>query len=162
MKQLSFPATRKSQDGAVAVEAAVCIALVLVPLLAFILFFGKFYWYYTAGQKAVHDAALYLATAPIGEIRNLSAEGLANDILAQETADFDPTTTTEPSVDCGYPRGASQTVYRQCTSTGTPTSVQTTINLTISDPFLGPIISATTGNDSITILIVSQMPYVGR
>jgi hypothetical protein len=157
-----FPfATRQSQEGAVAVEAALCMAFVLVPLLFFILLFGKFFWYYTAAQKAIHDATLYMASAPLSEVRSRHAEQLARDIMTQETEDFDLATTTEPSIDCGYKSG-STIRFRDCLTTGTPVAMQATIMLTVPHPFFLPISNTATLSDSISIFIGSEMPYVGR
>ena len=160
MKPALAFASRQSQQGAVAVEAAICMVFILVPLLLFMIVFGKFFWYYTAAQKAIHDATLYMATAPLAEVRARSAEVLAMHIVTQETADFDRATTTEPSIECGY-RVGSSIRFRDCLSSGTPVSVQATINLIVPHPFLIPLRGSTL-SDNINILIVSEMPYVGR
>lgn len=161
MKPIYRCATRRSQDGAVAVEAAICMAFVLLPLFLFALVFGKFFWYYTAAQKAIHDATLYMASAPLSEIQAQTAQALADDIMAQETADFDADTTTEPSVDCGYKSG-NTVRFRDCLATSTPVAVQATIMLTVPNPFTLRFSNSSTLSDSISIFIATEMPYVGK
>jgi len=148
-----------SQQGAVAIEAAFCMAFILLPLFAFIFVLGNFFWYYTAAQKAVHDAALYMSGAPLAEVRNKGADVLAADIVLQETADIRPTAQVNSSIECGYsPVNSTFIVYRECYDANTPVSVQATLSLTVPQPFFSGIVQA----DSITILLFSQMPYVGK
>ena len=156
-----FPTlARRAQKGAVAVEAAVCMAFVLVPLLAFVLLFGKFFWYYTASQKAVHDASLYLAGAPLSELKSLDAVAVANDIMAQEIADFDPDTGTGVSVECGYKIGTTNILrFRACSESATPVAVQASLFLAVH-PFFFSMGGSSSGTPDI--LILSAMPYVGR
>ena len=162
MKPALAFASRQSQQGAVAVEAAICMVFILVPLLLFMIVFGKFFWYYTAAQKAIHDATLYMATAPLAEVRGRTAEVLAMHIITQETADFDGATMSQPSIDCGYRTGTSIR-FRPCLSgTNTPVSVQATISLTITHPFVLPLTGTAAVNENINIFIGTEMPYVGR
>jgi hypothetical protein len=65
------------QRGAAAVE----LALLLPVLLLFIfmpLFIGRYFWHYTAAQKAAQDAARYLSTVSVQEMRE--------DVLAEQAA----------------------------------------------------------------------------
>ncbi|MGH8855676.1 MAG: TadE/TadG family type IV pilus assembly protein [Telluria sp.] len=150
---------RHAQGGAVAVEAAICMTFVLVPLFALIFAFGNFFWYYTAVQKAVHDAALYMSGAPLAEIKSKASDALASEILAQETADFHLVTTIESSVECGYKVGNSTfVVYARCNTTNTPVSVQAMTSLTVPQPFFFALM----GKARMNIIVFSQMPYVGR
>lgn len=150
-------ATKNLQGGAVAVEAAICMTFILLPLLALIFVFGSFFWYYTAVQKSVHDAALYMSGAPLAEIKSRAAEELARDIQSQETADFLSSTAMESSIECGYAIGKSAFVlYSRCNTTNVPVSVQAMTSLTVPQPFFF------TASDSINIIVFSQMPYVGR
>ncbi|OON60726.1 hypothetical protein B0920_17345 [Massilia sp. KIM] len=147
------------QEGAVAVEAAVCITFVLLPLFVLVFVFGNFFWYYTAVQKSVHDAALYMSAAPLAEIKNKAAEELARDIQFHETADFRLGATLESSIECGYPIGNSSFVlYARCNTTNTPVAVQAMTSMTVPQPFFFDFM----GNESINIIVFSQMPYVGR
>lgn len=149
---------RQAQAGAVAVEAAFCMAFILLPLFAFVFIFGNFFWYYTAAQKSVHDAALYMSGAPLAEVRNNDADVLATEILMQETADIRPTASTQPSIECGYSPNSTVVLYRECVNNLTPVAVQATLVLSVPQPFFSDYLNA----GDITIIVFSQMPYVGK
>jgi Flp pilus assembly protein TadG len=163
MKHALPSATRKRQAGSVVVEAAFCLTFVLVPLFYFTFAFGKYYWYYTAAQKAVHDAALYMATAPLSEIKSQGAEDLALDIMSQETSDFPVNTAQSPSILCYYRLPNSPLIFpAPCNGLDTPVSVQAAINMNVVHPFFAPLTNSSTGDDSINLWAVSQMAYAGN
>lgn len=137
MKNSFRPLARQSQDGSVAVEAAVCIAFILVPLLFFIFSFGRFFWHYTVVQKALHDATLYMAKAPIGEVRSGEATSMARFIIDREMADLDSGTTVTPWPQCGFRVNTSSfyMVYGGCDQTVVPFAVQTNAFMTVANPF---------------------------
>jgi len=156
----SFPrAVRRFQKGAVAVEAAICMALILTPLLLFILLFGRFFWHYTVVQKAMHDATLYMAGAPLFELKTNAAAALANDILAKETADLDKTTKLEPWTSCGYKVSPSSyyLVFGSCDRSVPPAAVQTNIIMTLPDPFR----FVKTGTGKVKFVLTATMTYAG-
>jgi hypothetical protein len=161
MKRKFRSAMRQSEGGAVAVEAALCTLFILLPLVFFMFIFGKFFWYYTASQKAIHDATLYMARAPLGDIQGRSAEVLAMNIISQETADFVPDTVTDPSIECGYKTGNSIR-FRDCLASGSPpVAVSASINLTVFNPLHAVMDSSATLQD-INVFIGLEMPYVGK
>lgn len=160
-RHVIFSAHRK-QYGSAAVELALCMTLILVPLLFWIMLLGKFFWYYTATQKAVHNAALYMASAPIVEIRSGGAGTLALNIIAKETSDFDSTTTIVPSVLCAYKFGNTNIiVWTPCSGTTTPIAVQAAIELTIESPFFHLKSTTPVADNSVGLLAFSQIAYVG-
>ncbi len=159
MKPSHRYAVNRAQGGAVAVEAAICMTFILLPLFALIFVLGNFFWYYTAVQKSAHDAALYMSGAPLAEIKSKAAEELARDIQSQETADFQRNATLESSIECGYSIGNSAFVlYSRCNTSNTPVSVQAMTSLTVPQPFFFDFM----GHDGINIIVFSQMPYVGK
>jgi Flp pilus assembly protein TadG len=130
--------TRQSQEGSVAVEAAVCIAFILVPLLIFTFAFGRLFWHYTVVQKAVHDASLYMAKAPMDEVRSGAATSVANFIIAQEIADLDSGTKVVPVAQCAYRANqntAYMTTHTSCIFPSVPFGVQALALMTIANPF---------------------------
>ncbi len=71
-----------NQGGATAVE----LALILPILLCFLfmpLFIGRFFWHYTAAQKAAQDAARYLSTISSQEMREEVLAGQAAEVARQ-------------------------------------------------------------------------------
>jgi len=80
------------QRGAAAVELALLLPI-FVFLMSFPLFLGRYFWHYTAAQKAAQDAARYLSTISEQEMRDPAlapaAAALANDIVQMEIAELD-------------------------------------------------------------------------
>jgi Flp pilus assembly protein TadG len=161
MKEKYSLTMRQSERGAVAVEAALCTMLILLPVVFFMFIFGKFFWYYTASQKAIHDATFYMARAPLVDIQARTAEVLALGIISQEIADFMPDTITEPTINCGYKVGNSIN-FRNCLTTGNPpVAVSASINLTVSNPFHAALNPSNMLQD-INVFIALEMPYAGK
>jgi hypothetical protein len=154
---------RNQQGGSAAVELALCMSLILVPLLFWITLLGKFFWYYTATQKAAHHAALYMASAPLAEIRSGGSGDLALKMMAKETSDFDQDTKVVPSVLCGYKfASTSVIVWAQCSSTQTPICVQALIELTIRSPLFSLPSRHANSVSSTNFWAFSQVAYVGH
>lgn len=159
---------RQYEHGSIAVEAAI-----VLPIL--ILFFGlpsiiyAFYCrQYTAVQKAAHDAAIYLSTAPklemtmTGPDGNFAALTLAKRIVAKELAGIVPAgTAIEPTVICSY-LVASTLKNTSCTpqifKLDTYTLFQ--FDVTVSVPFINPV----TGReiDEMYMATVVTARYVGN
>jgi hypothetical protein len=166
MRHLFPRLARKSERGSVAVEAAVCIGFILIPVLAIVLLLGRYFWYYTVAQKAAHDAALYMASSPLSEIKSTKgAAGLASDIIGWETGDLDASAsaTLTPTVLCGYKLGfSSDTQWLNCSGALTPVGVRTGVVMTVTDPFLSPVTNAIWGSDGVPIVAIASMNYVGH
>jgi hypothetical protein len=161
MKQKFALFRRQLQRGSVAVEAALCITFILLPLVFSVFILGKFFWYYTASQKAIHDATFYMARAPLADVQGQGAGVLAMDIIKQETADFMPDTLTEPAIACGYTTGNSVR-FRPCLTAGNPpVAVSASINLIVSNPLYAAMGHSATMRE-INVFIGLEMPYVGR
>lgn len=162
MKRYSRPFTEQSQKGSVAVEAAICIALILLPLAFLVFSFGKVFWHYTVLQKAVHDASLYMAKAPMAELRSGAAETVADFIIAQEIADLDSGTKVTPVTQCGYrinQNTALMSTYYDCTTPDlTPFGVQAFAVMTIANPFY----FGNTESGGITFMHISTMRHAGK
>jgi hypothetical protein len=92
MKHQRSALRRHAQKGSVAVEAA-AVLLVMTTLLSHPLFFARCFWHYTVIQKAAHDATLFLATVPKGDmrhpVRGVAAANIATYIARAETAELD-------------------------------------------------------------------------
>jgi cbb3-type cytochrome oxidase subunit 3 len=145
-----------NQRGAAAVE----LAMILPVLLLFIfmpLFIGRYFWHYTAAQKAAQDAARYLSTISAQELREEvlaeQAALIARDIALAEIRDLDPG-PSEPDVIimCGDD---------PCIGVGDmplPDTVKVTVRMRYFD-MLGLI---DTGRYGLTINAVSVMNHVGN
>lgn len=166
MTHLSRPIAWQRQRGSVAVEAALIITFILLPLFAFTLFFGRYFWYYTVAQKAVHDATLYLASAPLADLRSNNAAALSEDIIGSGLSDMDQTTlaTKGLSIGCFYriPANAQFLSLFPCSTNATPVVVRASLSMTVTDPLLSPFTGPIAGYEGISILAGATMRYVGR
>jgi Flp pilus assembly protein TadG len=167
MRYLVRPGRSQRQDGAVAVEAALIISLVLVPLMAFVLFFGRYFWYYTMAQKAVHDATLFMATAPLVDIRSNAASGLAASVIVSEIGDMDnrALSTRVTTTECWFriPANAPFLSPFGCAiNAATPVLVRTTLSVEVTDPFLTGLTESLLGGEPLYITAQSSVRYVGR
>lgn len=156
----------RRQRGSAAVEAALIIPLILVPLLAFVLLLGRYFWYYTVAQKAVHDAVLSLATASRADIKSNAASGLALRIIRDETADLDATTasTLGFTTECWFrvPANSAFVSSFPCSTNASLAMVRTNLSMTVTDPFLSGITGPVLGRDGLTIMTGVTVRYVGR
>jgi Flp pilus assembly protein TadG len=164
MKQTLRAASRHYQRGSVAVEAAI-VFTVLVLFATFPSIFWAFYFYkYSAAQKAVHDAALYLSTAPKLEMATAGPDGnpaaltLATKIIANELRGMG---SPDPSIVCTYRQTSGSIVPKQCTLANNQAYNQTLLQLSVSInmSYVDPL----TGSDSgLWISPYTIMPYMGN
>jgi hypothetical protein len=138
------------QGGAVAVEAAIVLSFLVFFLTLPSLQLAFYCYKYSAAQKAVHDAALYLSTAPKLEMWRPGPDGnpaaltLAKNILTNELAGLSP---DEPSIVCFYQQTGGAIVAKQCTPANNQSTSQTLVQLTISISisYVDPLTRSDTG-----------------
>jgi len=164
MKQTLQTARRHYQRGSVAVEAAI-VFTVLVLFAGFPSIFWAFYFYkYSAAQKAVHDAALYLSTAPRLEMATAGPDGspvpllLAKKIIASEIAG---PSRPDPGIVCHYRLASGSVVAKPCTTTNNQASNQTLVQFTVSIDigYINPLSGSESG---LWISPYAVMPYLGN
>jgi len=161
MKPLFNRFCHRSQRGSIAVEAAVCIPI-LILFLVVPLFFARVFWYYSVAQKAAHDAARYLATATRVEMTTLGANdsdapvaALAKAIVLAETDEIRPvldarTISVQCDLDvCGW---------------GPPQKVRVSVRLRVSDNIFGAITNDIymVNGQGINLYADVTMGYAGR
>jgi Flp pilus assembly protein TadG len=130
------------------------------------IFLASYYRQYSAAQKAVHDAALYLATAPKVEITtsgpdgNFAALTVARKIIEKELAGIVPDgVPVDPTVICSY-MVSGTAMNKACTITYTKNANHTLRRLDVSMGF--NFINPMTGSET-DLLISPYAPvlYVG-
>lgn len=148
---------RHRERGIAAVEFAVILP-VLVALIAGVLLFGRFCWHYTIAQKAAHDAALYLSSVPLIDMKSRTrAEavmGVARSIALAETAELNP-----------GPSGATITVTCDawpCDGVVVPATIRVGIRMRLVDGVLDAFTGDYTGEDGILLTADVSMQYVGN
>jgi Flp pilus assembly protein TadG len=158
---------RPSERGSVAIEAAIVIPILVIFIGLPSIILAFYCLQYTAAQKAVHDAALYLSTAPLVEVTTTGPDGnfaaitVAKKIVAKELAGTVPNgVPADPEIYCKY-KFASGTPTRGCTITYTKNSSYTLYEFDVGIPitFINPI----TGNDTgVLIAPYAAVRYLGR
>lgn len=143
------------QRGSAAVEFALmlpCLAIALAPLILC----ARFMWHYTVAHKAAQDAARYMATVPVVEMRSRVlaplASAVAVEIARRELGDLAPgeeLPDAEVQCDsnsCGIRAGI----------------VPRTIKVTLVFYMHDPIFNTYLGQYGLPIDVTVVTPYVGK
>jgi Flp pilus assembly protein TadG len=164
--------THANECGSVAIEFAVLLPSILIPLLAATLFFGRFFWHYTVAEKAAHDAARFVAAASPTELKTLCTISIYKDscvVMAGITLATKELAELKPSEDDGNsPRVWVYCDDGACTTDSTssaPKTVSVAIRMTVDDPFLNVFTSVFTGSGgplAIPISVSARISYVGN
>jgi Flp pilus assembly protein TadG len=159
---------RRHESGSIAVETAIVLPILILFLGLPSVLYAFYFRQYTAAQKATHDAAVYLSTAPrvefttAGPDGNFAALTVAKRIVEKELADIVPAgTSVDPYITCTYLQGGNPKV-NACTpqifkNDNTPlTQFDVAINL----PYINPL----TGNEveSFYMSIIPVVRYLGN
>jgi len=140
------------QRGIAALELALVLPIFLV-MLAFPLYLGRVLWHYTVIERAAQDAARYLSTIPVSEIKNTAlapaVAAVANNIISAEIAELAPG-IEPPSVNVTCDGGA-------CVGFAVPLTVTVNIQLQMDDVFFS---EATELSMPLTAHV--SYPYLGK
>jgi Flp pilus assembly protein TadG len=167
MKPTHQATGRCHERGSIAVEAAIVLPVLLLFLGLPSVFLAFYFRQYSAAQKAVHDAALYLSTAPRIEMITAGPDGnpaaltLASTIAAREMAGLVPSgTSLNLGVSCLYQVGPNQ-VMKPCTTSNNqgPNNILIQLEVSINVPYVNPL----TGNEAgLWTDPYSLVSYVGN
>lgn len=164
MKRLFQAPRRQSQRGSVAVEAALVFTFLATFLTLPSVFWAFYFYTYSSAQKAIHDAGLYLSTAPKLEMAAAGPDGrpaaltVARTIIAREMAGLNP---PDPDVVCAYQQASGAIVSKSCSITNNQAYNQTLVQLTVSMDmsYVDPL----TGSDSgMWISPYADVRYIGN
>ncbi|MEW6020568.1 MAG: TadE family protein [Pseudomonadota bacterium] len=152
------------QRGSVAVETAIVFSFLVMFATAPSIYWAFYFYQYSAAQKAVHHAALYLATAPKVEMAVEGPDGeplalaVARKIIATEMAGMG---APEPDFGCNYRQASGTAVPKTCNMTNALSTTQTLVqvNVAINMSYIDPL----TGDDSgLWISPYALVPYIGN
>lgn len=159
--------TKRGERGSVAVEFAIVLVTILLPLLAGALFFGRFFWHYSVAEKAAQNAARFLASASPTELKIPSSTGEAMIVgaakaLAQaEIAELNPSPTYPPLVYVFCDGGPCLPF----TTAPLPTKVSVYVTMSLDDPFftgLSTFFAGDSGIGPIQIDATGNTYYAGK
>lgn len=160
---MRVPLFRYRATGSVAVEMAIILPLFLM-LLALPLFFARVFWFYSAGEKAAHDAARYLSAVSQAEMRTIGTgfnetkvAATARWIAQQELDEILPSSDgIAINLSC---QGGS--VGSGC-GTGIPATVYVGVTIALHDTLLKDISEYYLGNSAVNLNSNVTMRYVGN
>jgi len=144
-----------SQRGAVALELALSLP-VLLTMLAYLLFYGRVLYNYEVAQKAARDSARYLSSVPAMSLRNpaLAAHevNLANAMIQSQLSALAPAPgSVVAMLSCD---GVPCTMLQG----NVPTTVTTTVMIDVQNGFQGYAAALT----RLQVRAVHSMRYVGQ
>jgi hypothetical protein len=148
---------RRRQRGAVAIELALTLPIMLI-FLTFPIFYASVCWHYTVAQKAAKDAARYLSTISVQEMRSKklapAAAAIASEIVRTEIAELSPgSVIDDPVIECGADP------CKGTTSGPLPTTVRVAVKFDMYDRWFGVV---DTGRYGWHIESNVTMRYVGN
>lgn len=153
--------------GSVAVECAIVLPFLLL-LVSGLLFFGRVFWCYTVAQKASHDAASFLATTTLREIKPSSAGPevaiavAAKKIATDELAELNTGGGVSVTAMCQVVSSSGGTPYWDlCYGYYVPRKILVRVTVSISDPFLDSFTSIFTNSEPIILSAAMATDYVG-
>jgi Flp pilus assembly protein TadG len=145
------------QRGVAAIELAILLPLLLLTLAPLILC-ARYMWHYTVAHKAANDAARYLSTVSIAEMKSktmaMHAKNIAVEIAKREVADLAPGEEIgSADVFCG-----ENTCSFLSGQAAVPKTVTVFVAFTVTDTFFGTYL----GPDGWPINATATMRYVGK
>lgn len=157
MKTPLTRAIRRTEQGSVAVEAAILLPVLIVFI--FVPFFlARVFWYYSVAEKAAHDAARFLSTASSQEMLDTSnpltpASVLAMAIAHAELDEIKPVLKTKiVSVTCEGMLCAGQNTEW----------IRGTVQIGIHDDTFGAFTDELFGENGLTLTADVTMRYAGN
>jgi hypothetical protein len=149
------PQTQRRQRGAAAVELAVTLPALML-LLAYIVFYGRVLYNYEVAQKAAHDAARYLSSAAVVNLRSAAQAGnevaVAQAIANAELAGLNPGPDNGPFV-------FAQCDGLPCLGLAQPNLVSVSVQIVVQNDIFGYYVPYL-GNSLLQAR--STMRYVGN
>lgn len=168
MRQARKITRRQYGRGAIAVETAIVLSILMLFFTFPTILLAFYFRQYTAVQKAAHDAAIYLSTAPTLEMTtsgpdgNFAALTVAKKIVEKELAGIVPDgVSVAPYISCMY-RVGNSTQMNACTSQifKVETNTLFRLDVAINVPYINPL----TGRevDAMYMSIVAPVRYLGK
>ncbi|MFN3788834.1 TadE/TadG family type IV pilus assembly protein [Massilia sp.] len=168
MRRKPWATGRQYEEGAIAVETAIVLPILLLFFALPSIVFAFYFRQYSAAYKAAHDAAIYLSTAPTVEFTTPGPDGefaaltVARNIVAKELAGVVPKgVSVQPSIGCLYRVGRTPKA-RDCTPQAFSSDATPLIrfDVEISLPFINPL----TGQKIASMAMgpIPSMPYMGN
>ena len=150
---------RRTEQGSVAIEAAIILP-VLILFLAVPLFLARIFWYYSVAEKAAHDGARFLSQATRLEIQasaagaEVAAAALAKAIVNAELDEIRPGLMgATPSVLCDG---------LVCGGLSIPSTVRVAVQIRVRDDVFGFITNPLFGDEGLLLTADVTVRYAGN
>lgn len=159
---------RQHEDGAIAVETAIVLPILMIFLGLPSIVLAFYFRQYSAAYKAAHDVAIYLSTAPRIEFTTAGQDGqfaaltVARKIAAKELAGIVPDgVSVDPYITCNYRTGnavrgnaCSPAIFRN------DSSPLVRFDVAINLPYMNPL----TGEEIASMYMspLSSVRYLGN
>jgi len=150
--------SRRYQHGIATLEMLLVLPVLLV-FLAGLVFFGRYFTYYSMAQKAAHDGARYLATVSRREMKTqlsgatqVPALLLAQSIAQQEMA----------GLQAGPVAVVVECAPGPCTGWVLPEKVRVVVQMQVTDQLFAPFSDLFVGDQGLLLQADVSMLYVGQ
>jgi len=159
---------KRRQRGSVAVELALVLGTILLPLMAAALFFGRLFWHYTVAEKAAHDAARFLAAASPTELKTQCQNPFYDACIVSTARALARAELAELNPGSSFPQVIVECDDDACLvnkNSPLPKVINVHVSMTVEDPFLTPVTMLFTGdmsNMAILINATGRSYYVGN
>lgn len=168
MKRKLKTIRRHHEYGAIAVETAIVLPLLILFVALPSVLWSLYFRQYTAVQKSAHDAVIYLAVAPRLEMTTAGPDGnfvaltLAKRIITRELTGILPSRiSVDPAFTCYY-RIGSATKGNACTPQVFKVDTNTLFrfDVGINVPYVNPLTGMEV--DNLYMSTVASARYVGN
>lgn len=153
---------RRTQ-GSIAIECALILP-VLLMLMTTMLLLGRIFWSYTVAEKAAHDAARFLASVPIKDMRVSTGEAapivsVAKQIARDELDEMKLGTIASTTIFCYG--GTPEPYWEECLGFDTPLKIRVRVTVAITDPVFEQFTWWFNGGEPLLLRAVMATDYVG-
>ncbi|BDT59551.1 hypothetical protein MasN3_30450 [Massilia varians] len=150
---------RRTEQGSVAIEAAIILPI-LILFLAVPIFLARIFWYYSVVEKAAHDSARFLSQASKVEIfgpgngGKPGVVGLVEGIIDAELEEIKPgVEMLPPTILCGG---------YTCGGESAPADVRVAVRILVRDEMFAPVTNSIFGEDGLRLTADVTMRYAGN